>query len=59
MADEAGAAPSNDLNAAGEAMRRAEDALRRGDLEGADAAQSAALDNLREGKIVGRVVVTP
>ncbi len=49
MADEAGAAPSDDLNAAGEAMRRAEDALRRGDLEGADAAQSAALENLREG----------
>ncbi|MGD9967789.1 MAG: DUF4175 domain-containing protein [Hyphomonadaceae bacterium] len=49
MADEAGAAPSDDLNAAGEAMRRAEDALRRGDLEGAEAAQSAALENLREG----------
>ncbi len=49
MADEAGAAPSDDLNAAGEAMRRAEDALRRADLEGAEAAQSAALDNLREG----------
>ena len=49
MADEAGAAPSNDLNAAGEAMRQAEDALRRGDLEGAQAAQSAALENLREG----------
>jgi hypothetical protein len=49
MADEAGAAPSNDLNAAGEAMRRAEEALRRGDLEGAEAAQSAALDSLREG----------
>jgi hypothetical protein len=49
MADEAGAAPSDDLNAAGEAMRRAEDALRRGDLEGAEAAQSAALDSLRQG----------
>ncbi|MGQ0532935.1 MAG: DUF4175 domain-containing protein [Caulobacteraceae bacterium] len=49
MADEAGAAPSEDLNAAGDAMRRAEDALRRGDLEGADAAQSAALENLSEG----------
>jgi hypothetical protein len=49
MAEEAGAAPSDDLNAAGEAMRRAEDALRRGDLEGAEAAQSAALENLREG----------
>lgn len=49
MADEAGAAPSDNLNAAGEAMRQAEDALRRGDLEGAQAAQSAALENLREG----------
>jgi hypothetical protein len=49
MADEAGAAPSEDLNAAGEAMRRAEDALQRGDFEGAEAAQSAALDSLREG----------
>ena len=49
MADEAGAAPSEDLNAAGEAMRRAENALRRGDLEGAESAQSAALENLREG----------
>jgi hypothetical protein len=49
MADEAGAAPSEDLNAAGEAMRRAEDALRRGDFEGAEAAQSAALENLRDG----------
>ncbi|MBL8545895.1 MAG: DUF4175 family protein [Hyphomonadaceae bacterium] len=49
MADEAGAAPSDDLNAAGEAMRQAENALRRGDLEGAEAAQSAALENLRQG----------
>jgi len=49
MADEAGAAPSDDLNAAGQAMRQAEEALRRGDLEGAERAQSAALDNLREG----------
>lgn len=49
MADEAGAAPSQDLNAAGEAMRRAEEALRRGDFEGAEAAQSAALESLREG----------
>ena len=49
MADEAGAAPSDDLNSAGEAMRRAEDALRQGDLEGAEAAQSAALESLREG----------
>jgi hypothetical protein len=30
-------------------MRRAENALRRGDLEGAESAQSAALENLREG----------
>jgi hypothetical protein len=49
MADEAGAAPSDDLNAAGEAMRQSEDALRRGDLEGAEAAQTAALERLREG----------
>jgi hypothetical protein len=49
MADDAGAAPSGDLNDAREAMRQAEDALRRGDLEGAEAAQSAALENLREG----------
>jgi hypothetical protein len=49
MADEAGAAPSDDLNAAGQAMQRAEDALRQGDLEGAEAAQSAALEQLREG----------
>lgn len=49
MADEAGAAPSEDLNAAGEAMRQAEHALRQGDLEGAAAAQTAALDRLREG----------
>jgi hypothetical protein len=49
MADEAGAAPSDDLNAAGEAMRQAENALRRGDLRGAEAAQTAALDRLREG----------
>lgn len=49
MADDAGVAPSEDLNAAGDAMRRAEDALRRGDLEGADAAQTAALDRLRDG----------
>lgn len=49
MADEAGAAPSDDLNAAGEAMRRAENALQRGDLPSAEAAQSAALEHLREG----------
>ncbi len=49
MADEAGAAPSENLGAAGEAMAQAENALRRGDLEGAAAAQSAALEQLREG----------
>lgn len=49
MADEAGATPSDDLSAAGEAMRRAEEALRRGDLPGAEAAQTAALERLREG----------
>jgi len=49
MAEAGGGAPSDDLNAAGEAMRRAEDALRRGDFDGAENAQSAALDSLREG----------
>ncbi len=49
MAEEAGSAPSDDLNAAGEAMRRSEDALRRGDLQSAQAAQSAALNDLRSG----------
>lgn len=49
QADEAGAAPSEDLNAAGQAMQQAERALRQGDLEGAAAAQAAALDRLREG----------
>lgn len=49
MADEAGAAPSEDLNAAGQAMNQAEQALRSGDLQGAQAAQTAALDRLREG----------
>lgn len=49
MAGDAGAASNENLDAAGEAMRRAEDALRRGDLEAAEAAQDAALENLREG----------
>ncbi|HRP10782.1 MAG TPA: DUF4175 family protein [Terricaulis sp.] len=49
MADEGGAAPSESLNEAGRAMRQAEDALRRGDMEGARAAQNAALDQMREG----------
>jgi hypothetical protein len=49
MAEQSGAAPSEDLNAAGEAMRRAQEALQQGDFEGAEAAQTAALDRLREG----------
>lgn len=49
MADEGGAAPSDALNEASRAMRQAEDALRRGDMDGARAAQNAALDNMREG----------
>lgn len=49
MAEGAGAAPSQQLNDASQAMQRAEDALRRGDMEGARAAQDAALENLREG----------
>lgn len=49
MADEAGAAPSPSLDGANQAMRQAEDALRRGDMEGARAAQNAALDQMREG----------
>lgn len=49
LAEEAGSAPSDDLNAAGEAMREAENALRRGDIEGARNAQSIAMDDLREG----------
>ncbi len=49
MADEAGAGESPDLDAAGQAMGRAEEALRRGDLAGAEAAQNAALDSLRRG----------
>lgn len=49
MADDAGSATNEDLDAAGEAMRQAENALRAGDLEGAEAAQTAALDRLRAG----------
>ncbi|MEZ5995381.1 MAG: DUF4175 family protein [Hyphomonadaceae bacterium] len=49
MSDDAGAAPSEDLDAAGQAMQRAENALRRGDFESAEAAQTAALEALREG----------
>jgi Domain of unknown function (DUF4175) len=49
MSDAQGAAPSENLNAAQQAMRRAEGALQRGDFEGAQAAQNAALNHLREG----------
>lgn len=49
MSDQAGAAPSDALNDANAAMRQAEDALRRGDMEGAQAAQNTALDRMREG----------
>lgn len=49
MADQGGAAPSDSLNDAGRAMRQAEDALRRGDMDGARAAQNTALDRMREG----------
>jgi hypothetical protein len=49
MSEQAGGASNPELNAAADAMRRAEDALRRGDFEGAENAQSAALENLREG----------
>jgi hypothetical protein len=48
-AEGAGAAPSNALNQAERAMRQSENALQRGDFEGAEAAQVAALDHLREG----------
>lgn len=48
-AEGAGAAPSQSLNEAENAMRRSEEALRRGDFEGAEAAQAAALDQLRQG----------
>jgi hypothetical protein len=50
MAEDASStAPSDNLDAAGEAMRRSEDALRRGDLDGAARAQDEALNELREG----------
>jgi len=49
LADQAGAAQSEALEGATQSMREAENALRRGDLEGARAAQDAALDQLREG----------
>ncbi|GAM98375.1 methyl-accepting chemotaxis protein [alpha proteobacterium U9-1i] len=49
QASEAGAAPSDDLNAAQRAMQQAENALARGDLDAAESAQAAALESLREG----------
>lgn len=49
MGEASGAAPGENLNAAGEAMRQAENALRRGDIDGARNAQAAAMENLREG----------
>ncbi len=48
-ADKAGAPSNEALSGAQGAMRRAEDALRRGDFEGAKAAQDEALANLRRG----------
>lgn len=48
-AEGAGAAPSQDLNAAERAMQQSEGALRRGDLAAAQAAQSSALEHLRQG----------
>jgi hypothetical protein len=45
----AGAAPSQDLDAANQAMRESENALRAGDLQRAEAAQAAALQHLQEG----------
>ncbi|MEQ1617011.1 MAG: DUF4175 family protein [Terricaulis sp.] len=44
-----GEAAQQALDAAGEAMRRSENALRRGDFEGARAAQDAALGDLQRG----------
>lgn len=45
----AGAAPSQNLDAAGQAMREAEGALRRGDMGAARNAQDQALESLRLG----------
>lgn len=45
----AGGAPSQELNAAEQAMQQSEGALRRGDLDAAQAAQNSALEHLREG----------
>ncbi|MFT3729428.1 MAG: DUF4175 family protein [Terricaulis sp.] len=44
-----GGAPSPELDAANQAMRQAENALRAGDMRRAEAAQAAALQNLQEG----------
>jgi hypothetical protein len=49
QAEGAGGAPSRELNAAEQAMRQAEAALRRNDLNAAQAAQDSALEHLREG----------
>ena len=48
-ADQAGSAPNPDLDAAGRAMQQSEQALRSGDLRGAETAQDTALDRLRRG----------
>ncbi|MBS0385270.1 MAG: DUF4175 family protein [Proteobacteria bacterium] len=48
-ADEAGSASNSDLDAAGRAMQESEQALRSGDLRGAETAQDTALDRLRRG----------
>lgn len=49
MAGAAGARPSPALDAAGQAMRQAENALRRDDLSSAASQQNSALEHLREG----------
>jgi hypothetical protein len=48
-AHQAGATPSPDLDAAGQAMQRSEQALRTGNLGEASSAQDTALDRLRDG----------
>ncbi len=48
-AHDAGASSSPDLDAAGRAMQESEQALRSGDLRGAETAQDTALDRLRRG----------
>jgi uncharacterized protein (TIGR02302 family) len=48
QSSETGAA-NRELDAAGRAMQQSEQALRAGDLRGAEAAQNSALDHLREG----------